>query len=470
MEKDTDFNQIKLERLKQSLENATAQYLGTLDQDDKDTLEFKIKAIEKEIEEVRAEQTQDKFNRVLRVARESRIALADVIRAYENQQKDCIISAYQQTAVNWILGAGLEVNSINDILGQLEKIARGKLSYTAQEEFIARLVAETSEASLASDLKQWGETYCDGRDWLSLYAQIQAAQEKRLEKAQPAIFITITRSDEASTQDQAGETFYQMDAWLVEDIETYQKCKTGYYSLIASGSADVEPCLLADLLEAVPRFMEHCLAQKNQHCSSCQNYPEIHVFLPLELMHLGVEVWQLNSVQGRRANCLGHDHIVVVRCANRYDRNYSKAPSWRRLWNDRYHPSRLGKAQTVFMSGNDEDLDGLIDLLDEAVEEEDKSIMGLYLTQAPIDTEAMCYGLLDSGLPLAIWPRENLLNNVHEVDLPALLGTCCLEELPQGVQRKRYETRKSKNKPGSHIGHHLSLLWDNPHLVPPKSA
>jgi hypothetical protein len=43
------FASIKLKRLEQSLKRVTDQYLGTLDGDDRDTLEFKIKSIEEQI-------------------------------------------------------------------------------------------------------------------------------------------------------------------------------------------------------------------------------------------------------------------------------------------------------------------------------------------------------------------------------------------------------------------------------------
>jgi hypothetical protein len=330
------------------------------------------------------------------------------------------------------------------------------------------LVAKTSEVSLVNELNHWAEQHQGGQDWLMLHHQIQLADEQRLATAHPAILIAITRDDQASTQSPSGETFYQMNAWLIKDIETYQKQKTGYHALVAPGSAESASCSLEALLQKVPHLVQHFLEQKSRHCPHCENYPEIHVFLPLELMHLGVDVWKLHPEPHFRQAHLGHDHVVVVRCANRYDGNYTKAPSWRRIWNNRQPPLRQALANEVFVSGHDDDIDTLIELLDNAVD--DDRFMGLHLTQAPIDTEAMCYELLDSGLPLAIWPRENLLNNAHAVDLPALLAACCLENLPQTVQRKRHETRKNKNTPDSHIGHHLSLLWDNPHLVPPKSA
>jgi hypothetical protein len=94
----------------------------------------------------------------------------------------------------------------------------------------------------------------------------------------------------------------------------------------------------------------------------------------------------------------------------------------------------------------------------------------LQVTQSPVDTEELLYELLDSGLPLALWPRQGLAEAAHEAQLQALLASCCIEQLPHTVKAKRYETRGRQNTPDVHIGHHLSLVWDDPHLVPPKSA
>ena len=71
------------------------------------------------------------------------------------------------------------------------------------------------------------------------------------------------------------------------------------------------------------------------------------------------------------------------------------------------------------------------------------------------------------GFPLPIWGRTDLAEATNETELDRILEVD-LRDLPQTVRRERRESRK---KPvGGHIGHHLSLLGDDPKLVPPKSA
>jgi hypothetical protein len=382
---------------------------------------------------------------------------------------DQIQQAYQNTLLQRALRVKQNVNDVKSVVTELNKIPQGSLSYSALEEFVANLFNEISDDAVIDALTQWGREYCKDRDWLNLYAQIQESQDKRLENAQPAIVITITRSDEASTQSQDGETYYQIESWLIEDMETYQTKKTGFHSLLAAGSPDNAPCLLEEMLLNITHLLDRLISKQVKHCQGCEHYPQIHVFLPIELMHLGVDVWSIDSTSNR-ANYLGHDYLVFIHCANRYDGNYRKMPSWKRLWK-RHQDLLQESALNVFVEGHDNDLDELMEILDDAVKSD--RIVGLQVTDAPVDTENLVYELLDHGLPIAIWSRTNLEEAAHQAQVKELLAACCLETLPSKVKDKRAETRRTRNPLNQkevHIGHHLSLLWDDPHFYPPKSA
>ena len=71
-------------------------------------------------------------------------------------------------------------------------------------------------------------------------------------------------------------------------------------------------------------------------------------------------------------------------------------------------------------------------------------------------------------MPLAIWGRQNLVQVTNEAELDRVLNDCCLDELPHTVKEERRAARRMAED--SHVGHHLSLLWDDPYLVPPRSA
>jgi hypothetical protein len=459
-----DFYQNELDYLDQDYESVKEQLRVEQDGPTQNKLKRKIEQIGRDMKEY-----EKKIDSLKRQAIEDELdELIAILETYDSQL-ETIVQAYRQTITHWSVPVNSSANTVADIVNELEKIAPGQSSYTAQSEFIAYLVNGTSEPALANALIQWGNKYREGIDWLNLYAAIHAAQQKRLENAQPAILLSITRSDEATTQAQDGELYYQLNAWLVEDIATYQAQKTGYHSLVVTGSPDAQPRILNELLQKISDLLNYFLSEKNRLCEHCVNAPQVHVFLPLELMHLDVDIWQLNPLASRRPEYLGHDHVVVMRCANRYENSYRKRPKWLKLW--KRHQGLLQElAENVFVPGHDVDLDELMEVLDTVTSPDDTRIVGLHVTQAPVDTEELCYELLNSGLPLAIWPRQDLTSSAHEAQLSALLSACCLEQLPDNVRLKRHESRLRCNPPTSHIGHHLSLLWDDPHLVPPKSA
>jgi hypothetical protein len=462
-----DYYQTQMADSEQDLKKVAEQQRVEQDPPTKNRLDRQIEQIGQAMDQWQQKIDQHQAKQQRQVNQSALETLLGILRTYTSQL-ELMTEAYRRTVSHWSVPVRLEATTVEALISELERIAPGQSPYTAREEWLARIVHNTTEPALSNALNQWGTQYHAKRNWLQLHTEIQTAQDKRLEKAHPAILMTITRCDQVSTQVQVDETYYQLDAWLIEDIETYRSHKTGYHNLPADDPSDAAPCRLEELLQKITRLLNHFLTEQKRVCEYCESYPQMHIFLPLELMHLGVDRWWLDPETMRRRSVLGHDHVVVIHCANRYEGSYRKQPSWLQLW--RRHQDLLQEsAQNVFVSGHDHDLDTLMELLDDAVQPDSK-VVGLQVNQAPVQTEELCYELLDSGLPLALWSRHNLTELSPETELSNLLSTCCLERLPDTVKSKRSETRKPQNAPACHIGHHLSLLWDDPYLVPPKSA
>ncbi len=187
---------------------------------------------------------------------------------------------------------------------------------------------------------------------------------------------------------------------------------------------------------------------------SNEKLPDVHIFVPLELINEAIDRWKLVDPYGR-SNLLGCQYRVVLRCTERASRSYRQEPFWKEKW--RKHQALLEEiACNVFMPGDDSDLDRLYDDLDKAAE----TIVGLKVTQPPIyvGADSLFGVLLQVGIPLAIWGRCSLINLPHEDELDRVLNACSLQNLPDTVKRERRAARSIAED--AHIGHHLSLLWD----------
>ena len=323
-------------------------------------------------------------------------AMMTLLKSYE-EQLESMLQAYAQTIAHWPVSVRADVHSIDEIIQELTRIAPSQSAYTALDEFIACLIHGASDPILTTALNNWGQQYQAGSNWLQLYDDIQSNQDTRLEDAQPAILITIARSDEASTQSQIEEKYYELNAWLIEDIETYKAQKTGYHALVLTGSSEAEPCLIEVLLQKITDLLTYFLSENNRICEHCLNEPQVHVFLPLELMHLGIDGWLLTSADSERPELLGQNHRVMVRCSNRYERTYTKNARWKKRW--KLYQSQLKvSAKDAFILGNDEDIEELQDILDETVQDDHSKIVGLHVTKSPVETKDLVYEILDSGV------------------------------------------------------------------------
>lgn len=390
-------------------------------------------------------------------------ALLAILLDHRDQVAE-MAQAYLTTVLHWPTDVPQSVEEPAQMIRELNRIGSTP-EYSALEEFVAHLVGQTKSVALIDALNVWGQQYYAERNWSALKTQIQQKFEVDCEEFQPAILIQIRLAEEATTQAD-NVPRYQLQAWLVDNVETYQeqrKQRTGYRKLIEEGTPAFEPFVLEQLEEKIQPLLGQWLSLVNQVLPECRNDPEFHVFLPKELLFLNVDCWLFGG--GRR---LGHQHRVMVCCADRLEGPYP-GPTWRRMW-DRHQACLEQQANETFVSISDQDLDTAIEIIEDAIDAD--TVVGLKLTTPPCSpaAEELFEELLSAGLPLAVWGRCDEANISIPQELDTILQVCTLSQLPHIVHRKRRESRRRANTPDRHIGHHLSLLRDNPTLIPPKSA
>ena len=456
--------ELKLSYIRQTIEDLQRDYKTVekdlkveLDGTTKNKLKDRLDMITKEIDTLEAEEKaiQQKLNQD--VARSALTALMTLLKHHASHLSD-MRTAYLSVLKNRAWQLPNHPTAPDEIINQLLRIPKSQFNYEALEEFAAHLVTNIQEADLISGLQRWGEQQL-GEGWSGLLQQVIQQQAQQTLQTQPALLVLISRGDEASTQSQS-ETYYQIKAWLICDTQDYQAHRQGISSISIAGTTGDETYAQSDLSGELPKLVSQFLAESSH---LVDNDPELQICLPLDLMNHDIDLWRLDDSDGPIKPPLGRRYKVVLRCTERWSRSYKQDKIWKQKW--KQHQSLLEKtACDAFVAGDDDDLENLYyDLVEETV-------VGLKVIQAPTQVGAnSLFGvLLQAGIPLAIWGRLNLKSTPNHIELDRVLKGCVLKNLLHIVKEERKEARKAALD--AHIGHHLSLLWDNPHLLPPKSS
>jgi hypothetical protein len=365
---------------------------------------------------------------------------------------------------------GKKIEKIENLIPELLKIAQGNSPFTPLQEFAAWLtsITENTEKNedLISSLQKWGNQYC--KDWDKLVIQVAQTKQRQEQEAkvQTALLIMISYSDEAATQSQDGEE-YRVEVGLIENVEQYKTARQGYGRV----GLDSNSKLTGDetySLEAIPDVLKQLFEQGNVDDELSPD-TEVHIFLPQELLNCNADCWEL--IKGIKDDIsIGHNYKVFVRLYERLSRSYQYSKKWRNKWKRKNNLLQENAART-FKSFDDDNLDDIDGFYCELCDERSENVIGLKLLKAPhYDSFTDIVKLISkAGLPLALWSRFNLSVSTNEAELNRVLDACILERLPQTVKDKRHESREQPLN-DCHIGRHLSLLWDDPDLVPPKSA
>lgn len=411
-----------------------------------DRLDNELQKILKELEE---ENKQSPVVELKTILREHGDCFNEMQRAYQ-----CF---WQQRSFT----APFQPSSSDEMISQLLSLppVRDRI-YAALEDFAVQLIQVTGTDVLKAKLQIWGQQQL-GEAWGDLFPLPQPTEQQEIKEIKSVLLINLLRSDEASTQSETEENYYQIKAWVIEDVQHYVEHQEGMHAIQLDEESDAATYALSTLSDELPMLICQFLVESEP---LLEEDPELHIFLPLELMNDAVDRWQINEDYGLPQS-LGCDYQVVLRCTERVSRSYRRAKLWKKKWQQ--HQTLLETiAHTAFIPMEEDNLVKLRDNSDECLE----PVVGFTILQAPTrDSSNRLFGvLLQVGMPLAIWSREDLQNVSNASELDRVLKGCCLANLPDTVTTERRRSRQHAED--SHIGHHLSLLWDDPRLVPPRSA
>ena len=414
-------------------------------------------------------------------------AAAELIEILNPHYED--ISSQIFKAYRWALGnyAILQQQpDLKTLIRELDKRVREpEEPYTALQKFVAYLRSTGLELPLeiTTTLKAWMTTN-EVKDPNGLNRQIETEQAAQKQQSS-CLLIKVFLSQQQSTLRQSEDRYF-VRAWFIQDCNTYR-------SSFPSGSKQIHlaaPSNLQD--EGSPESagdhsrqqstytqaeIRKVVQQLRRLCANTFETPDsIHMFLPLKLINFAPDQWTCKETKGF-SPLFGTSHQLVLRCSDRIYGNppYTLNRKWERKWqvverlDDQSHHSTLKEADPSNLRKFYTAVERYSSLAENA------DIVGVKLTQSldslkeDTDEEAFEILITESALPVALWVRQKIEDSACEAAINQVLQDCSLKELPEKIQQARLDAFDCDETPSCHIGNHLSLMWDDPYLVPPDA-
>lgn len=226
-------------------------------------------------------------------------------------------------------------------------------------------------------------------------------------------------------------------------------------------------------------ILQACLQEVNQHHHQDLDNKALilELILPLPLLNNEVDRWQdqnqqqlpayLQNLPGNKDKMVpvGYRYQVVLRIADRLEPYLSTAkPFWKTKWTKLEAAAKVQlPASQVLVPGDFEDLEDFQYTLME------DDCLGVHLINPmPADDQLIrLFHVAYGSVPVALWLRQVPPKSRVKQSFKALLNHP-IGEIACKVRETRQAAFKAKSKP--HVGHHLALVWDNPHLVPPEES
>ncbi|MBD2579107.1 trypsin-like peptidase domain-containing protein [Oscillatoria sp. FACHB-1406] len=330
--------------------------------------------------------------------------------------------------------------TLADCVFDLSEMPTGENNCSRIVEFASKLVP--AFPSLFENLKKWAKNafQIEQQEFDRLCDRAVLTQKQPTTQSYLFIFV---RSNETSDR-------YNLEAGILmeEDerssVTRYQTLTVNLPPLSRSQLATLEPKLLTDILE--------------QSRQLTQGKLQIECFLPYTLLDLAIDRWKRDDEYDEPFP-LSEEYPVVVRILERlgYSKPYLKNQEWREKW------KCLQQNACCF------EILACCDRAREKVAEDlERGYIGLRRkTIVPPASEpgGMFSIIMKEGIPVTLWSRQDI-DSCGEAERYEQLLKVSVVELPNRLKAIRNATPR---KDETHIGHHLSLLWDNPYRVPPDA-
>ncbi|MBD2457680.1 hypothetical protein H6G80_26865 [Nostoc sp. FACHB-87] len=255
-----------------------------------------------------------------------------------------------------------------------------------------------------------------------------------------------------SPSQQHQNQYYFVSAWFIHDGRNdefnYQTAK-GYKPLEIQNQ-EKEIFSLTEISILIDDYIEQVTPYLNDNSAQ----PTIEIFLPYGLLNEAIDTWKIQNEDFPVS--IGSLYKVIVRSSNRLNK-YRFRNVWVQKWNTLISLTQDNCFQ-CFISGEFSSSTELFSKINQ------DDVVALTLIKA-VPTEDYFKAINTTALPLALWFRQELNVPNFEDEMKELLK-CLITEIPERVRQRRSSDFSCDHE--QRIGHHLSLLWENPYIVPPS--
>jgi vWA-MoxR associated protein C-terminal domain/vWA-MoxR associated protein middle region (VMAP-M) 1 len=400
------------------------------------------------------------------------------------------LSAYQRCCPDdWEFAQRLP-KTLSEILMQLDEMQPVTISSDESQverklEFVARLLAspDFGVTELKKEaLRAWGKQRLpDFSNLIDRVGDIPDVGAVNLIVADPCLMIEVSPN----------YLPYTTKAFFIPDTPTYQSNDSTTWEEIFCWNfkhdketvEELEAFEQDDLPDAIEQKLKQRLAGYITTCR--RKYPKSGIFrieliLPLSLMSKPIELWELEVERYVGSIVPGSENPVVIRSYDRTTDEYEKVlgDTWRKRWANLEADKTLlavERLAAVHAKAKPPQFRAVY---------QDPLIVGIkILDELPVASQVNWIdGLLASGTPVAIWLRRSpsVISHPNEVEgsniNPVLNNLnkflqCFLGSIPNEALTYRSQAIVKSIEPDETnfmVGHHLSLLWENPHLLPPS--
>jgi hypothetical protein len=340
--------------------------------------------------------------------------------------------------------------------------------YSPLAKFVASLMQTPIPDTLRQSLQEWAEQ--NSQNLPALLAHI--GQFFMGETCRDAgdirchLMVVVERSGTADKQ--MGDRYF-VKAWFWLEDRTLPANKPARFEALTIPQAlegEETPFTWEEVKDLLRAFLE----ESGQKCLAQGRFLEpltIEFFLPSALLNHGVDSWVMDDDdEYSMSEPLGFRYCLLVRSSERLRQTYmqSRGGAWKDKWNQVRQMIQTSVGQQVgtngFVAGDGLPAKKLLQQLSQP------QMIGLKLAKEPLSfgKESAFAAIHSSGTPIAIWLRESLtsVDCASAVD-EVLCG--CIAEIPERVKQHRQAAFPEDRD--CHIGHHLSLLWEDFDRLPP---